>query len=66
MSEDFNLFDWVIKDVIEYPNRKTLVGNLAAVVDLAERKHKQLMKKQAKETLKTLSIEEIADSGPSA
>src|SRR5262245_40022085 len=65
MSEDFNLFDWVIKDVIEYPNKKTLVGNLAAVAGLAEEKHKQLMKKQAKETLKTLSIEVIA-VGPSA
>lgn len=63
MSEDFNLFDWVIKDVIEYPDKKVLVRNLATVVDLAEQKRKQLMKKQAKDMLKTLSIEEIAGNG---
>ena len=66
MSGDFNGFDWVIKDVIEYPNKKVLVGKLASVVGLAERKHKELIKNQAMEALKTLSIEDIADDGPSA
>jgi len=62
MSEDFNSFDWVVKDVIEYQNKKVLIKNLTEIVDLAERIHKQLMKTQAKKTLKTLSIEDMADS----
>lgn len=60
MAEDFNSYDWVIKDVIEYKNKKVLVKNLAAVVDLLKHKQEQLMKEQAKNVLKTLSIEEIA------
>jgi hypothetical protein len=69
MSEDFNLYDWVVDSVIEYPNRKLLIENLANVVGLAESKHDQLMRKKAKETLKILSIDDIGEkqqspSGP--
>ena len=61
MTGDLNLYDWVVKDVIEYPDKTELIKNLPAVVKLAERKHKELLQKKAQNTIETLSIEELAD-----
>jgi hypothetical protein len=60
MSSDLNLYDWVIQKIIEYPDQKVLIKNLEGVIALAERKHKELMRKKAKDTFETLSIEELA------
>jgi len=62
MSGDLNLYDWVVKDVIEYPSKTELVKNLPAVVKLAEDKYQELLKKKAKNTLKFLSIKELANN----
>ena len=59
MFNDLNAYDWVLKPVITYPNRESLLAGLEqAVINPALQKHLDLVNRKA-ETLKTRSIGDI-------